>query len=173
MTTDPKYRPPLDERRTDGMRTNPVRIDVRTEWLYSEPDPKEIVPAGRKRHAFSTSGHVTRTDVPSPYEHMQDIVSNVHRAVAAFGDDKDLVIEVRLADSDISTLEQQLPISLPDDHELLAVATIAHDGAGEYSLHIRNVVDATITMTPSQQANALRVLATGIEAEAVGREENP
>ena len=106
MTTDPKYRPPLDERRTDGMRTNPVRIDVRTEWLYSEPDPKVIVPAGRKRHAFSTSGHVTRTDVPSPYEHMQDIVSNVHRAVAAFGDDKDLVIEVRLADSEISTLEQ-------------------------------------------------------------------
>lgn len=66
----------------------------------------------------------------------------------------------------------QIPICIPDDHKLLAVTTIALDGAGEYSLHIRNVVDAPITMTPSQQANALRFLATGIEAEAVGREEN-
>lgn len=67
----------------------------------------------------------------------------------------------------------QIPISLPEDHELLAVATIALDGAGEYSLSIRNVVDATITMTPAQQANALWILATGVEAEAVGREEQP
>lgn len=67
----------------------------------------------------------------------------------------------------------QIPISLPEDHELLAVATIALDRAGEYSLSIHNVVDATITMTPAQQANALRILSTGVEAEAVGREEQP
>lgn len=65
----------------------------------------------------------------------------------------------------------QIPISLPDDHELLAVATIALDGAGAYSLSIRNVVGATVMMTPAQQAKALRILATGVEAEAVGREE--
>ncbi|KTR74301.1 hypothetical protein NS234_19210 [Microbacterium oxydans] len=64
----------------------------------------------------------------------------------------------------------QIPLDLPDDHQLLAVATIAVDGAGEYSLSIRNVADAAIKMTPSQQANALRILATGVEAEAVGRE---
>ncbi|WP_299091895.1 hypothetical protein [uncultured Microbacterium sp.] len=106
MSSDPKYRPPVEERWTDGMRTTPVRIGVRTEWLYSEPDPKVIVPPGRTRHAFSTSGHVTHTDVPTPYEHMQDIVSHVHRAVRQFGDDKDLIIEVRLADSEISTVAQ-------------------------------------------------------------------
>ena len=67
----------------------------------------------------------------------------------------------------------QIPIDLPDHHELLAVATIALDAAGEYSLSIHNIVDASIRMTPAQQANALRILATGVEAEAVGREEQP
>ena len=65
----------------------------------------------------------------------------------------------------------QIPISLPEDHELLAVATIALDRAGEYSLSIHNVVDATITMTPAQQANTLRILATGVEAETFGQGE--
>ena len=67
----------------------------------------------------------------------------------------------------------QIPIDLPDDHELLAVATIALDAAGEYSLSIHNIVDASIRMTPTQQANALRILAIGAEAEAVGREDIP
>lgn len=67
----------------------------------------------------------------------------------------------------------QIPIDLPDDHELLAVATIALDTAGEYSLSIHNIVGASIRMTPTQQANALRILATGAEAEAVGRENIP
>lgn len=40
-------------------------------------------------------------------------------------------------------------------------------------MSIRNVVDATITMTPAQQADALRILATGVKAEAVGQEEQP
>ena len=68
----------------------------------------------------------------------------------------------------------QIPIDLPDHHELLAVATIALDAAGEYSLSIHNIVDAPLKMTPTQQARALRILATGIEAEeAVGREQTP
>lgn len=66
---------------------------------------------------------------------------------------------------------RQIPFNLPEEHELLAVATIALDSAGEYSLSIHNVVDAPLRMTPTQQARALRILATGIEAEEVGREE--
>ena len=68
---------------------------------------------------------------------------------------------------------RQIPVLVPDDRKLLAAATLAVDAAGEYSLSIRNVLDPTITMTPAQQANALRILATGVEAEAVGREEQP
>lgn len=61
----------------------------------------------------------------------------------------------------------------PNRSQRSLAATIALDGAGDYNLSIRNVVDATITMTPTQRANALRILATGVEAEAVGREEQP
>ena len=69
---------------------------------------------------------------------------------------------------------RQLPLNLPDEDELLAVASITLDGAGEYSLSIHNIVDAPLKMTPTQQARALRILATGIEAEeAVGREQTP
>ncbi|MGW0920621.1 hypothetical protein ACWD3J_16590 [Streptomyces sp. NPDC002755] len=100
VTNHEKYRPPAEERWTDGMRTEPVRIAARTEWLYSEYDPRAIVPEGRTRHAFSRSAKVTASDAPSPYESMQDLASHLHCAVAAFGDDKDLVIEVRLADDD-------------------------------------------------------------------------
>lgn len=93
-----KYRAPVEERWVDGMREEPARIHVRTEWLYSEPDPRAVLPEGRTRHAFSRGGHVTSSDVPSPYSHQQSIADHIHRAVAAFGDDKNLVIEVRLAD---------------------------------------------------------------------------
>lgn len=100
MAEADSHRPPAEDRWIEGMRTDPVRIDVRTRWLYSDYDPRVIVPAGRTRHPFSRSGSVTRSDVPSRYEHMQDIAAHVWRAVEAFGDDKDLVIEVRLADPD-------------------------------------------------------------------------
>ncbi len=62
-------------------------------------------------------------------------------------------------------------IEIPEGQDLLAVATISLDSAGEYQLNIRNVIDAPLTLTPTEQANALRVLATGVEAAAVGREE--
>lgn len=100
MAEAESHRPPPEDRWIEGMRTDPVRIDVRTRWLYSDYDPRVIVPAGRTRHAFSRSGSVTRSDVPSRYEHQQAISDHLHRAIAAFGDDKDLVIEVRLADAD-------------------------------------------------------------------------
>lgn len=63
----------------------------------------------------------------------------------------------------------QIPLTISDDQELLAVATIALDGAGEYSLSIHNIAGATVALSPTQQANALRIFATGVEAEAVGR----
>ncbi len=95
-----RFRPPAAERLTEGMRTDPVRIEMRTEWLYSEPDQSLVAQGHPRRHAFARSGHVTRSDVPSTLSHMQDINSHLHRAIAAFGDDKDLVIEVRLATKD-------------------------------------------------------------------------
>ncbi|MFE6939631.1 hypothetical protein [Streptomyces chartreusis] len=107
VTNHEKYRPPAEERWTDGMRTEPVRIAARTEWLYREYDPRVIVPEGRTRHAFSRSAKVTASAVPSPYESMQDLASHLYRAVAAFGDDKDLVIEVRLADDDKTRLLEE------------------------------------------------------------------
>lgn len=84
----------------------PVRFEVRTCWHYSGdvevsgrggPHVMTAVnpETGLARHAFSRAGSITRTDVPSPYEHQQDIVSNLWRAIEAFGDDTDLVIEVR------------------------------------------------------------------------------
>lgn len=57
----------------------------------------------------------------------------------------------------------QIPIDLPDDHELLAVATIALDAAGEYSLSIHNIVDASIRMT----VHAGVAEASGLEFDAV------
>lgn len=93
-----RSRPPENERWTDRMRTTPVRIAVRTRWLYSDYDPTILVPQGRTRHPFSRGGDVVSSDVPNPYPHMQGIADHVHRAVEAFGDDKDLIIEVRLAE---------------------------------------------------------------------------
>lgn len=96
---DPKYRPPVEDRWIEGMRERPVRILLRTLWLYSEDrPPKILVPEGRSTHPFSRGGDVTYSDVPSQYKHMQDISSHVYRAVAAFGDDKDVMIEVSLVD---------------------------------------------------------------------------
>jgi hypothetical protein len=66
---------------------------------------------------------------------------------------------------------RQLDIEIPEGQDLLAVATISLDRDGQYQLNVRNVVDAPLTLTPAEQANALRLLATGVEAEAIGREE--
>lgn len=89
-----------DDRWTDGMRTEPARIAVRTEWRYYREDPRVIPPEGRTRHAFYRGGFVTDADVVSTAPHHNRISDYVNRAVEQFGDDKDLIIEVRLADSD-------------------------------------------------------------------------
>ena len=82
----------------------PVRIDLRTEWMYSDPRPDRrgdecVCCPGR--HAFSRGGHVVRSDVPSPYSTQQDVASHLWRAISAFGDDRDLVIEVRTRDTEV------------------------------------------------------------------------
>ncbi|WP_405824289.1 hypothetical protein OG705_29330 [Streptomyces sp. NBC_00838] len=77
-TNHEKHRPPAEERWADGMRTAPVRIAARTEWLYSEYNPEILLPEGRTRHAFSRSAKVTASDVPSPHEAAQDLHSHLH-----------------------------------------------------------------------------------------------
>lgn len=59
-----------------------------------------------------------------------------------------------------------LTLTVPDGQKLLAVATIAIDGDGEYQLRLANIAGSSV-MTRVQQVNALRLLATGIEAETV------
>lgn len=117
MGTSKNRRPAPEHRWIDGMRTEPVRLAVRTQWLYSD-NLDAVVPEGRTRHPFSRGGDVVASDVPSPYEHQQDLASHMHRAVSAFGDDKDLVVEVRLAHAD------------PTDEEVeaLAVGMWKHSG---------------------------------------------
>lgn len=74
-------------------------------------------------------------------------------------------------ESEEQPMLRAVDIEIPEGQDLLAVATIALDRDGQYKLSIRNVVDAPLTLTPVEQADALRLLATGVEAEAVGREE--
>lgn len=94
--TDYDHRPPNQER-THTNRTDPARIKVRTRWFYSEDRADIILQPGERRHAFSRSGDVVESDVPTTSTHMDSISDHVHRAVELFGDDADLVIEVRRA----------------------------------------------------------------------------
>lgn len=74
------------------MRTQPAIIRVRTKWLY-------LAPGGRRTrwHPFSRWGSVVSADV-QPGSPMDVYIDDyVREAVTAFGDDKDLIIEVRLA----------------------------------------------------------------------------
>ncbi|MFD9868485.1 hypothetical protein, partial [Streptomyces niveus] len=52
-TNREKYRRPSEKLWTDGMLTEPVGIAARTEWLYSEYNPKILQPEGRTCHALS------------------------------------------------------------------------------------------------------------------------
>lgn len=104
-TRNPKYRPAPEDRWTDGMRTEPVRLAVRTEWLYDEEPRIVALPEGRTHWPFARGGNVTASDLPAQRESQQDFNSHMHRAMTAFGDDKDLVVEVRLAHADPSDAE--------------------------------------------------------------------
>jgi len=92
--TDDYTRPPVEDR-TIRDRTEPVRIEIRTRWLYSKPYPDAVPADGEKRHGFSRSGRVVRSDVPSRYDHQNGVADHVYRAIELFGDDADLIIEVR------------------------------------------------------------------------------
>lgn len=100
MSTSPnsKYRPAPEHRWTSGMRTDPVRLNVRTEWLYNG-EPGTTQPGGHSPWPFARGGDVVSSNLPSPQESQQDLTSQVHRAVEVFGDDKNLVVEVRLAET--------------------------------------------------------------------------
>lgn len=98
---DEKNRPPASSRWTND-RSEPVRFELRTRFLYSGDTTCSggTMPAlveGRARHAFGRGGEVTRSDVPTSYKHMNHAAAHLGRAIAAFGDDADLVIEVRRA----------------------------------------------------------------------------
>lgn len=95
MTND-YHRPPVEERTHRG-RTEPVRIKLRTQWFYSEKREDIILQPGELRHAFYRGGDVVESDVPSPYSNMSGVSDHLHRAIELFGDDVDLIIEVRRA----------------------------------------------------------------------------
>lgn len=63
----------------------------------------------------------------------------------------------------------EIPVEIPEGSELLAVATFFRDQEGELTMRMANVTDATDPLTPEQQARALRLLATGVEAEAIAQ----
>jgi len=85
------WRPPAEKRWTGG-RTEPGTILVRSEWDYSPSEQQEtgVWP-------FSRGGDVVRSDWPQQYDQFNDIRGHVYAAICSFGDDADIVIEVRLA----------------------------------------------------------------------------
>lgn len=93
MSDTDKYRPPAEERQTSD-RTEPVQIEARTEWLYSEDD-RCLCCEGR--HAFSRGAQVTASPVPSNLAQDNYLRDHIYRAIQLFGDDADLIIEVRRA----------------------------------------------------------------------------
>lgn len=63
----------------------------------------------------------------------------------------------------------EIPVDIPEGSELLAVATFLRDEHGEITMRMANVTGSTNPFTPEQQANALRMLATGVEGEAIAQ----
>lgn len=62
-------------------------------------------------------------------------------------------------------MHRNLALEIPTNQELLAFATITVDQDGELHMHINNVDGATVAMTRTHYARALRILATSAEAE--------
>ena len=102
-----RNRPPVEQRWVagDGVfegRTEPSVLRVRSRWLYSPADPKMTAdPLARAKGswAFARGVEVVESDFPPPYAyaHMNDLHEHLHRMLSSYGDDVDLVIEVRLA----------------------------------------------------------------------------
>jgi hypothetical protein len=89
------FRPPVAERMIGG-RTQPAEIHVTTRFLYSDA-PYAAPASGKPRHAFSRGGNVTASDFPTDYDHQKSASDHLHRAIASFGDDKNLIVTVALA----------------------------------------------------------------------------
>lgn len=106
------HRPPAAARWT-GTRTDPVRFGVRTCFLYSgctdtsQGTLPALRPSGAARHAFSRRGTVTHSEVPATSGLGDSPVDHYWRAIAAFGDDADLVVEVRRSTSTTPDQEAQ------------------------------------------------------------------
>lgn len=78
-----KYRPPAAERQTSD-RTKPVTFAMKNEWMYSVGDDCRCCPG---RHVFgrwSNAGDARPDDL-------------LAAAAAEFGDDAELIVEVRRA----------------------------------------------------------------------------
>jgi hypothetical protein len=63
----------------------------------------------------------------------------------------------------------EIPVDVPDGSELLAVATFMRAADGEITIRIANVTGVESPWTPAAQARALRMLATGVGAEAIAQ----
>ncbi|MFH8253023.1 hypothetical protein ACH3VR_21835 [Microbacterium sp. B2969] len=63
----------------------------------------------------------------------------------------------------------EIPVDVPEGSELLAVATFLRAADGELTMRIANVTGVSSPWTPAEQARALRMLATGVEAEAIAQ----
>ena len=70
----------------------------------------------------------------------------------------------------MSFFKPSLEVDLADGEELVAVATFAITTGGEIKMHMADVTGATVQLSPQQKARALRMLATGVEAEAIAAE---
>lgn len=81
--TDDKYRPPVAERQISD-RTEPVKFTMTNEWFYSEGSDCKCCPG---RHVFGQWAHAGE-DRPA------DLLA---AAAAEFGDDAELIVEVRRA----------------------------------------------------------------------------
>lgn len=94
------HRPPAVARWI-GTRADPVRFGVRTRFLYSGTTVTSrgtlpaLRPGGAARHAFSRAGTVPHSEVPATSGLGDSPVDHLWRAIAAFGDDADLVVVVR------------------------------------------------------------------------------
>lgn len=91
----PYHRPALEDRWVGG-RTSPGVIRARTRFLYSEPSAT-AKPSGRSRWAFSRGAKLTQSDWDHTHRSDPTVADAVADAIASFGDDADIEIEIRLA----------------------------------------------------------------------------
>lgn len=101
VTNDERWRPEdADDRWHETEHPGPLRIEVQNRWLYGDHDPRVRPTNGKPRIPFSRPAHVVDSNVlqaPNGVP-LDSVVKHVQRALELLGDDKRIVIEVRLAD---------------------------------------------------------------------------